>query len=43
MGQSAKATRQNRTLTVDFQEPSTYFQLTLILDSRVVECEDVVY
>lgn len=27
MGQSAKATRQNRTLTVDFQEPSTYFQL----------------
>src|SRR5215831_13554263 len=27
MGQSAKPTRQNRTLTVDFQEPSTYVQL----------------
>jgi hypothetical protein len=27
MGQSANATRQNRTLTVDFQEPSTYFHL----------------
>jgi hypothetical protein len=27
MGQSAKAARQNRTITVDFQDPSTYFQL----------------
>src|SRR5499426_4518028 len=27
MGQSAKPTRQNRTITVDFQEPSTYLQL----------------
>src|SRR6516162_6780697 len=27
MGQSAKATRQNRTITVDFQEPSTSLQL----------------
>src|SRR6266581_1325675 len=27
MGQSAKPTRQNRTITVDFQEPSTYVQL----------------
>src|SRR3977135_3275516 len=27
MGQSAKATRQNRTLTVDFHDESTYFQL----------------
>src|SRR4030095_17149773 len=27
MAQTAKATRQNRTLTVDFQDPSTYFQL----------------
>jgi hypothetical protein len=25
--QSAKPTRQNRTITVDFQEPSTYLQL----------------
>jgi len=27
MGQSAKPTRQNRTITVDFQEPSAYLQL----------------
>src|SRR5215475_6714214 len=27
MGQNAKPTRQNRTITVDFQEPSTYLQL----------------
>src|SRR5438105_11170955 len=27
MGHSAKPTRQNRTITVDFQEPSTYLQL----------------
>jgi hypothetical protein len=27
MGQRAKPTRQNRTITVDFQEPSTYVQL----------------
>jgi hypothetical protein len=27
MGQSAKPPRQNRTITVDFQEPSTYLQL----------------
>jgi hypothetical protein len=27
MGNGAKATRQNRTITVDFQDPSTYFQL----------------
>jgi hypothetical protein len=27
MGQSAKPTSQNRTITVDFQEPSTYLQL----------------
>src|SRR5256884_5239186 len=27
MGQSAKPTRQNHTITVDFQEPSTYLQL----------------
>src|SRR5215813_6020444 len=27
MGQPAKAPRQNRTITVDFQDPSTYFQL----------------
>src|SRR6266568_4087976 len=27
MGQSAKPARQNRTITVDFQEPSTYLQL----------------
>jgi hypothetical protein len=27
MGQAAKATRQNRTITVDFQDESTYFQL----------------
>jgi hypothetical protein len=27
VGQSAKPTRQNRTITVDFQEPSTYVQL----------------
>jgi len=27
MGQAAKATRQNRTITVDFQDDSTYFQL----------------
>jgi hypothetical protein len=27
MGQSAKPTRQNRTITVDFQELSTYVQM----------------
>jgi hypothetical protein len=27
MGQPAKAPRQNRTITVDFQDPSTYFRL----------------
>ena len=27
MGQTAKAPRQNRTITVDFQDSSTYFQL----------------
>ena len=27
MGQTAKAPRQNRTITVDFQDPSTYFEL----------------
>ena len=27
MGQTAKAPRQNRTITVDFQDESTYFQL----------------
>src|SRR5262249_9869050 len=27
MAQTTKATRQNRTITVDFQDPSTYFQL----------------
>jgi hypothetical protein len=27
MGQAAKATRQNRTITVDFQDESTYFEL----------------
>ena len=27
MAQTTKATRQNRTSTVDFQDPSTYFQL----------------
>jgi len=27
MAQTTKATRQNRTITVDFQEPSTYFHL----------------
>jgi hypothetical protein len=27
MGQSANVTRQNRTITVDFQDQSTYFQL----------------
>jgi hypothetical protein len=30
MGQSAKPTRQNRTITVDFQEPSTYLQLPVL-------------
>src|SRR5499427_6689090 len=28
MAQTTKATRQNRTLTVDFQDPSTYFELS---------------
>ena len=28
MGQSAKPTRQNRTITVDFQDPCTYFRLS---------------
>ena len=32
MGNAAKSTRQNRTITVDFQDPSTYFQL--ISDSK---------
>jgi hypothetical protein len=37
MGQSAKPTRQNRTITVNFQEPSTYLQL--MNDSKAfVEC-----
>ena len=27
MGQRAKPTRQNRTITVDFHDESTYFQL----------------
>jgi hypothetical protein len=37
MGQSAKPTRQNHTITVDFQEPSTYLQL--IHDGKAfVEC-----
>jgi hypothetical protein len=37
MGQSAKPTRQNRTITVDFQEPSTY--LHLMNDGKAfVEC-----
>jgi hypothetical protein len=27
MGQAAKRTRENRTLTVDFQNETTYFQL----------------
>ena len=27
MGNAAKATRENRTITVDFQDASTYFQL----------------
>src|SRR5499426_3946547 len=27
MAQTTEATRQNRTITVDFQDPSTYFQL----------------
>ena len=27
MAQTTKATRQNRTLTVDFQDPATYFEL----------------
>jgi hypothetical protein len=27
MGQTAKAPRQNRTITVDFQDPSIYFEL----------------
>ena len=27
MGQTAKAPRENRTITVDFQDESTYFQL----------------
>ena len=27
MAQTTQVTRQNRTLTVDFQDPSTYFQL----------------
>ena len=37
MAQATKATRQNRTLTVDFQDPSTYFEL--INDGKAfVEC-----
>jgi hypothetical protein len=27
MGQTVKATRENRTITVDFQDPTTYFRL----------------
>jgi hypothetical protein len=27
MGQAAKAARENRTITVDFHDDSTYFQL----------------
>ena len=34
MAQTTKATRQNRTITVDFQDPSTYFQL--IRDGKAV-------
>ena len=37
MGQSAKPTRQNRTITVDFQEPSTYLQL-MNASKAFVEC-----
>src|SRR5499427_8393173 len=37
MAQTTKATRHNRTITVDFQDPSTYFQL--ISDGKAfVEC-----
>src|SRR5499427_1837077 len=37
MAQTTKATRQNRTITVDFQDPFTYFQL--ISDGKAfVEC-----
>ncbi len=37
MGQAAKPTRQNRTITVDFQDEATYFQL--LGDTRAfVEC-----
>ena len=37
MGQRAKPTRQNRTITVDFQEPSTYLQL-MNNSKAFVEC-----
>jgi hypothetical protein len=52
MGNAAKSTRQNRTLTVDFHDETTYCALldntkafveSLILDSRVVAFEDGVY
>ena len=37
MGQTAKAPRENRTITVDFQDQSTYFQL--LHDSKAfIEC-----
>ena len=45
MAQTTKVTRQNRTLTVDFQDPSTYSELIrngkafvewLLMDSRVL-------
>ena len=37
MGQTAKAPRENRTITVDFQDQSTYFQL--LHDGKAfVEC-----
>src|SRR5262245_22074646 len=29
MAQTPKATRHNRTITVDFQDPSTFFQLVM--------------
>ena len=37
MGHAAKPTRQNRTITVDFQDEATYFQL--LGDTKAfVEC-----
>ena len=37
MGQAAKSTRHNRTITVDFQDEATYFQL-LGEPQAFVEC-----